>query len=298
MKFSEFNAVLQSHVAKMTANAKSLYTVDTDKDTMWNLYLDSFPKGTNEVYRQRREFDCSCCRHFVKAFGNVVSIVNNKVISIWDFEVADTKYQTVINALSAYVKSYRINDAFVTKENFYGTEKNYEKDDSGNVTTWEHFYVKLPEALVSTSSDSVASITGSIRDTRNLFKRSLEEITQDSIETVQELTAQGSLYKGDEWVSTLKEFLRLHKEYHKLSTEEKENFCWEKSIDVGGTIRKIRNHSMGKLLTDISENKDLDASVKSWEAMVAPTNYKRLMLKLFIQNVCEKTLRKLLLNWV
>ena len=37
-----------------------------DKDEMYNLYLDSFPVGTNAIYRTRREHDCSCCRGFIK----------------------------------------------------------------------------------------------------------------------------------------------------------------------------------------------------------------------------------------
>ncbi len=72
--FKQFNARLQAHVKQLTKNVNTLYTIALDKDELWNVYLDSFPEGANPMYRKRREFDCSCCRHFVKAFGNVVSL--------------------------------------------------------------------------------------------------------------------------------------------------------------------------------------------------------------------------------
>ena len=92
MNFKDFKKLLQENFQQMTKDVTHLFEVNLDKDSLWNVYLDSFPNGSNEIYRERREHDCSCCRHFIKNIGNTVVIKNNKVQTIWDFETGDTNY--------------------------------------------------------------------------------------------------------------------------------------------------------------------------------------------------------------
>jgi len=276
MEFKEFKGLLQENFKNMSSDASHLFEVDLDKDEFWNLYLDSFPKGTNEIFRERRDHDCSCCRHFIKNIGNAVVIKDNKIKTIWDFETNDTTYQPVINALSKYVKSKVVSDVYFSKFKKIGTNKNFEEIENGKIIEWQHFYLELPDKFVDMSGKSEGDFKGTFRDTRNVFKRSLDEITEESLLTVLELISQNSLYKGEEWKAVLNEFYKYKKEYDKLqATEEKENYTWEQSVKVGGSIGRIKNHSIGTLLINISEGMDLDLAVKKYEAIVAPENYKR-----------------------
>jgi len=113
MTFAEFKKAFQDHFELMidvSAGIDRLYEVEVDKDELWNLYLNSFPAGKNQFFRKRREFDCSCCRHFIRSFGNVVVIKNGKMTSVWDFKTNDDTYQPVLDALSAYIHlSFRRN---------------------------------------------------------------------------------------------------------------------------------------------------------------------------------------------
>lgn len=276
MVFKEFKQTLNENFKEITKDATHLFEIAVDKDEFWNLYLDSFPEGTNPIYRERREFDCSCCRQFVKNVGNAVVINNNEVKTIWDFDSGSATFQPVINALSNYLKSKVVSDVYISKIKKMGTDKNFEKLENGTITEWNHFYLELPDKFIDKSNRSEGDIKGAYRDTRNVFKRSLDEITKDSLLTVLELIASNTLYKGEEWQGVLNEFLKHKKAYDKLQTaKEKENYTWEQSVKVGGVIGRIRNHSIGTLLTDISEGMDLNKAVTKYEKIVAPENYKR-----------------------
>lgn len=275
MNFSQFKQLLQQNFAEMTKDADTLFEIAIDKDEFWNLYLDSFPAGTNEIFRERREHDCSCCRHFIKAIGNVAVIKNNKVHTMWEFATGDSTYQPVIDTLAAYLKAKSVTDMYISKFDSVGTDKNKESLSDGKTITWEHFYLDLPQKFVDKSHRSVGDIQGSFRDIRNVFNRSLKEISVESVETVLELIASNTLYKGAEWKSVLQKFLEYKHKYETLPSDQKENFAWENAKAAGATIGKIRNHSIGTLLVDISEGTDLDVAVRKYEAIVAPANYKR-----------------------
>jgi hypothetical protein len=274
--FADLQKALEKNVSDMLKDTTILFTVDLDKDKLWETYLKSFPAGANPMFRTRTEHDCSACRHFVKAFGNVVTIKNNVVTSIWDFEMPGSRYDPVIKALSEFVKSHKVSDIFVTDVTQIGVEKNYEQAESGKVVTWEHFHVTLPW-MFKTTKGTLDTVRGRTRDLRNVFKRSLDvdEISADAVNSVLELVAQNSLYKGEEWKTVLETFQKHQVAYAKLSPVDQENYTWEQSVIAGPVIGKIRNHSIGVLLVDISKGMDLDEAVRRYEKIVAPSNYKR-----------------------
>lgn len=276
MEFTEMRNKLIENFNRMTKDATHLFEVNVDKDEMWNLYLDSFPEGTNEIYRERREHDCSCCRHFIKTVGNAVIIKDNKVTTIWDFRTDDSTYQPVLDALANFIKSHVVSDIYVSKFKKIGTMSNYEEMENGRMHEWSHFFLELPDKFVDRSGRSEGDIKGGFRDTKNVFKRSLDEISMDALDTVLELIVSNTLYKGEEWKAALTDFRKYKKEYDKLTTEEeKNNYAWEQSVKVGIAIGRIRNHSIGTLLVNVSEGMDLDTAVRKYEVIVAPSNYKR-----------------------
>jgi len=274
MDFKNFKQRLQNNFKTMTKGESHLFRVNADADVMWELYLDSFLPEYNKIFRERREHDCSCCKSFIRHFGDVVSIKDNKIISIWDFPIEDSEeYKYPVLALRDYIKSREICDIFISKEKNIGTDFNIEMLDSGKTIKWEHFFIKLDDKFVDKSSQSINEITGGLRDIRNVLKRSLDEISMDAITTVMDLIKDNSLYRGDEWRNQLQTFLKIKFQYD--VSQNKDLYAWKKSTELGIAVSKIKNHSIGTLLLNISEGMNLELAIKKYESIVAPENYKR-----------------------
>ena len=272
--FDIFVSRMQKHFEDEMKGCARLYTVNVDKDEMWNLYLNSFLPGTNVLFRKRREYDCSCCRHFLKSIGAAVAIKDGTVHTIWEFEAGSPEFQNVCDALDAFVKRNAISDIYISKFKRIGTAHNYE-EINGRSHKWTHMVLDLPDSWVNRSYKSNESIQSEYRDTKNVFKRSLDEISMEAVDTVLELINSNTLYKGEEWKIQLIEFKKYKRIYEKLPDSQKDLFAWEKSAEAGPVIGRIRNHSIGTLLINVSEDMDLDTAVKKYEQIVAPSNYKR-----------------------
>lgn len=267
---------LKAHVAlQFNKLAKGeLFRTQVSKDEVWDTYLASFPAGTNPMYRSRTEYDCSCCKQFVRAVGNVVGIVDGKLVSIWDGQIADPSFQIILNALSAKVKSFPIDNKFFHIEKTAGTDKTFEQLVDRKVQAWNHFFVNIPTNFVCKKAD-IGPKLSDFQGSYDVMARSLKELTMDSVDTILELIAQNSLYRGAEHTYTLQEFKKLKTKYLRLDEADKPAFVWSTIGTVSPSVSRVRNTSIGTLLTNLSEGMELENAVKAFEAMVAPANYKR-----------------------
>ncbi len=276
MSFNAMRDAVNAQLAYMTENSTELYTVELNKDELYNEYLTSFPNGTNPLYRERTEHDCACCRNFIRNIGNVIAIIDGKLVTVWDIELSDFR-QVVADALSLFVRQHSdsIQNVYRHWETRVGTSHNFEPMSNGEQKKWEHFYYDLPAKFVNAEAGSFLSAS---RANKEVLERSVREIDPYACELVTDLTAQGSLYRGDEFKPIVAALVKAQTEFAriaKLNDPLKEQlFFWEKSIELGIQGR-FRNTSIGTLLTDLSEGRDLEEAVKAYEVIVAPENYKR-----------------------
>ena len=284
MNFITFKQAVAKQFDMMAKH--DLFTTKVEKDDLWATYLNSFPEGSNPIYKTRTEHDCTCCKQFIRNVGNVVAIIDGKVVSIWDVTVNDPNYQTVTNFMSALVKSYPIDNAFLHFEKTAGTDRNFQ-DTLDGVKQWNHFFVNIPAAYVC---KDMGPKLGESRATHDVFLRSMVEITVDAVDTVLELIAQNSLYRGDEHKFAVDAFKKLRKEWAS-GTTDLDLFVWSKVKTLPQSVSRIKNTAIGTLLSDLSEGVELDRAVASFEAKVAPQNYKRpsaLVTKAMIESAKKK----------
>lgn len=295
MEFKEFRQKLKDHFQLITTGEKHLFLTDVSRDELWETYIESFPPGTNNMFRERREYDCNCCKQFIRPYSNLVLINNlNEIISIWDIPNLEFPFNVVAQAMSKKVKSAKICDVFVQSFPKMGVEYNLAEEE-GTIKRWEHLHAELPKEMRKSHPVSVEALMGEVRSRKDVFHRALSEITEDAINTVLELIEQNSLYRGAEYKGPVSKLLEFKKKFDKIKNlKHKDNFSWINSID-NPQIAGIRNSAIGTLLVDISNDVELDKAVSSFEKIMAPTNYKRpkaIVTKSMIDNA-KKTISEL-----
>lgn len=299
MNFQAFKKAVETQLSQMIKS--QLFVVDVEKDTLWDAYLNAFPEGTNPIFKTRREYECNCCKQFIRNVANVVTIdEHNQLISVWDVQV-DDGFQIVADALSKQVKQHAIRNIFLSKELQYGQDRNYQMID-GKIVAWNHFHFRVPTA---NHKSNAAALRGESRADYDVFLRSLTEITLDSVNTVLELISQNSLYRGAEYSDALTKFRSAKIKFDKLKTDQQRNiFCWNniygnniygKDGKTNIAAIRIRNTAIGTMLVDLSKDVDLEQAVKAFERIMAPANYKRptaLVTKSMVENA-RKELEKM-----
>lgn len=249
-----------------------LFVVGTDNRIFEQHYLASFPEGTNPIFKTHTEHDCSCCKNFIRNIGNLVGFQNGGITSVWDIEGAPYPYDVVAKSMQELVRNWPITTVWRAEEPQYGAENTRQLLEDKSVKVWNHFHGKPVGKfyIKKGSSESAATVAGKINTAKAVLKRGLDEIKPDALQTILDLIDGKALYRGDEHRAAVAAFQALQKQYN-LQTY-KEDFAWQ---HCGDRAALFRNTVIGTLATDLSEDKPLEAAVGSFEAKVAPTNYKR-----------------------
>lgn len=271
--FVDFKAAVAKQVQLMVSLGVPLLKTDATKEQLRTTYLESFPEGTNPIYRERRVYEGEYDLTFISQFGGVIAIVNGSIISVWDIEVGGY-YQPVIEEMKKLVKGSKVVEPFIHYQNKVGVfDHNFELLEGGQTKRWDHFFSEIPSRFVMKESE-IPTELNKLRTQYAVLKRSLEEISQASADVVLELIENGQLYRGDENKHRVEQFIDLKRTYTGLSDLEKEEFLWITSKELGHKS-SIRNSAIGTLLVDLSEGKDLEDAVASFEDKVSEGKYKR-----------------------
>ena len=261
--FRPFSKRVNQQFINLSKNHDELFVVGLPD--IFDTYLGLFPDGTNPIFRERTEHDCNCCKHFIRNIGKVVAIKGGKITTVWDVEGLEYPYNVVAKSLGDAVRSAPISSVFRTKESSYSHEKNIDNHDTS--ITWYHFHAKVPSKFVTPSPEE---IKGKLTSTFQVFKRGLNEIRQDDLETVLDLIKDNSLYRGKEFEKSVEEFKSLQKQF--VNAGSTDSFIWE---NVWKSCSGFRNTVIGTLLVDLASGDNTEVAVKKFEAKVAPANYKR-----------------------
>lgn len=253
---------------------EAAFVTAVEADVLYAEYLAAFPEGTNPIFKKRTEHDCSCCRQFIRRAGNVISVRDGALITVWDAaaETAPYPYNVVATQMRAKVLSATISDLYRVgkKETSFGSRQTRSLDSAGAVATWNHLHSgEIPRTLREESPDQVR---GEYRTTTQVFERGLTELTTEAVETTLSLVDANALYRGEEHRHAIVEFQKAQRAFLSKDANGQRLFVW---TNASGPAARFRNTAIGTLVQDLSAGMDTEAAVRSFETKVAPQNYKR-----------------------
>lgn len=285
--FHKFAKLVNDNLLEMEKQGR-LFQVEADRDDIVAAYLGFFPDGTNPIYIKNTEHDCACCKQFIRNAGRVVAIRNGEVQTVWEgWHTLPHPYNVVAKEMDTYIRQRHISGLFQTKEPSYGVRSTRQLvKDTGEVFSWNHFWYNVPAQYRAVKPDEVR---GDALAAHDVLKRGMTELTMAALDEILGLIEDNALYRGEEFRHAVTQFRAAKVKFDKLSAARRELFFWENS---GQTYARFRNTAIGTLAVDLSAGMDTEAAVRSFEAKVAPTNYKR-PTALITPAMIEKALQKL-----
>lgn len=265
--FKPFAAALAKQWDAMSAN--EMFRTDVGGDALVELYLASFPEGTNPIFRTRTEHDGSYDKNVIRRIGNVVTIKNGEITTVWDLKGLEYPYDVVAKALADRVRAATVNSLFRINERKLGHVETYEHIN-GEVLTWNHFHATVANRHFDRS---VSETIGAFNTTVAVFKRGLDELSPAAFDVALDLIDSNSVYRGAEFRKGVAEFQKVQKAYRSMSEREQNAYLW---CNAGFPFARLRNTAVGTFLQDLSEGTmSIEAAVEAFGRKTDPTNYKR-----------------------
>lgn len=272
--FEKFGNQVAKRFTALAKMGGELLTVSLAKNELFDAYIAALPED------ERQGHNCNNCRHFLNSYGGIVVISDGRVHTLWEtLTGVEAPYDAVPAALDQLVRNKPIDDIFLSTFAKLGVEKNAARLADGSVTTWHHFHAVLPANLVTNlyalGKKSIPEIQGEARAMRDVFRRSVSELTAEAVSDVYELVnaPRGEeLYRIREFKGAMDAFVPLHAQYNKLTTDaERELFVWtnyRKSY-------KIRNTEIGTLMVNLSAGMPFEEAVAMYLSIMDPAKKNR-----------------------
>lgn len=297
-----FNKKVQEKFNQMCESGK-LFRVELTGQKIWDLYLGSFSKENNPMFRDPNStyHNCNHCNNFIRRYGNIVSVDKNyNIQTIFDVEgILDNEYSNTAKVLSEAIKSSKISEVFFetfnelkslpyescSKKNevfqlgIATNIKRYTKEEAekfgvvkpNEIKKFNHFNLSINKIFVDFSGNSIEAIMANYRDAKNVFQRAMETISLDTLNLVRDLIIQGSLLDGVTHLYKIEQIIPLKQEYDNLSVKQRDNWCWIKSYKL--PFAKFKNELIGVLCSELSEGEELNKACQAWNKRVDPANY-------------------------
>lgn len=273
MQFTEFQQIFAEHSKRLMEHQR-LFIVDVPGDDLWSTYIESFLPEHNQIFRERREFDCSCCRSFIRRVGGLVAItISNELLTLWDFDTNDDVYQPMLEAMRAKVRA-EVGDVFFSDSFRIGTPVTHEELEVSSLT-WNHLYIEFPNRFILRGKELQEKLN-ELRTSKQMFLQALREFPVEVTQDVLDMIDEGYIPRGNEYKRVLEGFKEQQLAFRKVPVKKQAKFAWRVSSELPMGVSRIRGTAIGTLLSDLSGGEmTVEAAVARWATVVDPTNFHR-----------------------
>jgi hypothetical protein len=304
----ELTKLIQQHFDQHMSG-HSLFRVHVTGDILWDIYLSSFNKKDNPVFRDPESsyYNCNHCKNWIRRYGNIVAINSDlDIISLFDLRIDSVpeQYKSSVTAMAKEIRVSSIKSIFtetfddlnslpyesckknqeVFKLGVGSNTKIYNQEEAnkyplagikkGDIKEFNHFNLYIPSQYVNKSGNSIATLTDAAQSNYDVFKRGMKEISLSTLQLVKELILQDSILNGKTYIKKIDTIIKYKKNYISLtSTREREAWLWLNSWN--NPIAKFRNSLIGVLCVELTEGEDLTKACLNWNKRVDPANYKK-----------------------
>ena len=267
LHFSLFSDPITNRVNSLLTEGAIVLRVNVSKELLWQTYLNAYPSEVNQIFRERQHYDGQADRQFIVRMGALIVLdpVSLTLSTIWDVDVPGY-FKQVAETMDQYIKSLPIEGFHLIAEPSSGSKPNI--DNLNTDITWHHFFTNTPEVIKScTPTSDKAELQARVKAYATLA----EEFTVETLEQV--LGLCDNIYRGSEFKTSVANAITFLKEYE--NKEYNPLYLYVLAKQTSKYTYKFRNEVIGTLAQDLQAGKDLNSAVASFEAKVAPANYRR-----------------------
>lgn len=271
MEFKEFAEIVHRNFSDIAKKDTELYTVDINPDLLWDVYLSSWPEGTNLIRVEKPEHDCHACKSFIRKLGGVVSIkkLENghfKVLTVWDnVPYSENGYADVAQKMRDVICKAPINGVYRVSPKFKHVSV---REEAYPYVTYNHFWATVPDKYCFDKPDAVKAPITSVH---GVFRRGMEEFTQEAIDDILQLTIEEAYSRSGANLQALKSYKQLFEDYHKLPKGfQRDLYLW---YNVNKHNAGLKNTMIGTAIEKYSAGADIDTVLNLLEGMAE--GYKR-----------------------
>lgn len=272
--FQEFSSLINESIDRvLTVPNTVACVVEADFRAA---YLAAIPAEINPIFAVNPTHQCSGCLSFVGRFGGIVAVHRDgRRTTIWDEAAESTApYAAVAKTLRDLAMTAKIADKFLVKsgQTSFGSPQNrVAAADGGAVATFYHFALrKVPQHL---RVPSPAEAQGAYRTSVQVFERALREIAPRATTDILDLIERNDLYRGAEHKHVVMSFVSAQQEVHALPEADRDGYVWFHAQHHA--LAHFRASVIGTLAVDLTAGMPIEDAVRSFEAKVAPANYRR-----------------------